>query len=182
MDAGPRARISMTAPVFVDTNVLVYAHQENEPRKQPLAAHWLELLWRDRSGRTSVHVLNEYYVTLTRKIKPALSAGDAWDHVRNLLTWNPQPTDAELMLRAHEVEQRYRLSWWDSLIVGAAQLQNCAVLLTEDLQDHAIYGSVTIRNPFSMGVSENRAAYAVARAVTPAHPRRGRPRRPTRAA
>lgn len=60
----------MTAPVFVDTNIFVYAHQADERTKQPLALRWLEELWREQLGRTSVQVLNEYYVTVTRKIRP----------------------------------------------------------------------------------------------------------------
>lgn len=173
----------MTAPVFVDTNVFVYAQQANEDLRQPTAAEWLERLWEDRTGRTSMQVLCECYVTFTRKIRPALPALEAWDRVRSLLMWNPQRVDAELVLCAREIEQRYRLSWWDSMIVGAAQLQNCALLLTEDLQDRATYGGVTVRNPFNIGVSEAMAAYAAARVTTSAHPRRGRPRsaRPRRA-
>ena len=62
----------MTARIFVDTNVFVYAKQAREPVKQPLAAQWLERLWSDQTGRTSVQVLNEYYTALTRKIKPAV--------------------------------------------------------------------------------------------------------------
>lgn len=168
----------MTAPVFVDTNILVYAHQADEPLKQPVAIQWMERLWQDQSGRLSMQVLNEYYVTLTRKIKPARSPEDAWDDVRDLFSWNPLATDTDLLLRAREVEQRYRLSWWDSLIVGAAQLQNCAVLLTEDLQHDALYGGVTVRNPFVLAVSEApAAAYVPPRASARGHPRRGRPRR-----
>lgn len=166
----------MTAPVFVDTNVLVYAYQLNEPVKQPIAAQWIESLWQEQRGRTSMQVLNECYVTLVRKIKPALPSAEAWDNVRSLFAWNPQQTDLELLMRAHEIEQRYSLSWWDSLIVGAAQLQNCALLLTEDLQDRAVYGQVTIRNPFTLGVSEEEPpAYAAVRVKAPEHPRRGRP-------
>jgi predicted nucleic acid-binding protein len=167
----------MTAPVFVDTNVFVYARQANERSRQPLAAQWIERLWREETGRTSMQVLGECYVTLTRKIKPALTREEAWEHVRDLLTWNPQPTDAELLVRAREIEDRYRLSWWDSLIVGAAQLQDCALLLTEDLQDRAVYGSVTARNPFSLGVAEGMAAYGTAPRTISRHPPRGRPRR-----
>jgi hypothetical protein len=85
--------------------------------------------------------------------------------------------DLELLHRGRDIEQRYRLSWWDSLIVAAAQLQNCRLLLTEDLQDRAVYGGVTVRNPFALGVSEDLSAYAVERAPVLAHPRRGRPKR-----
>ena len=156
----------MTAPVFVDTNVFVYARQANERLRQPLAAEWLEKLWDDQLGRTSFQVLSESYV-------PA----EAWEQIRSLLTWNPQPIDGELLLRAREIEQRYRLSWWDSMIVAAAQLQNCALLLTEDLEDRATFGGVTVRNPFNVGVSEAMATYTLAPATIPGHPRRGRPRR-----
>lgn len=171
----------MSVPIFVDTNIFVYAQQANELRRQPIAAEWLDQLWQEQLGRTSMQVLSEYYVTVTRKIKPAMAAAEAWDEIRNLLTWNPHPTDLELMLRAREIEQRYRLSWWDSMIVAAAQVQNCAVLLTEDLQDGAVYGGVTVRNPFTLGVSEALATYTVAPARIPGHPRRGRPRRGLRA-
>ncbi len=167
----------MTALVFVDTNVFVYARQSNERLRQPTAAEWLEQLWDQRIGRTSMQVLSECYVTLTRKIKPALPHADAWDQIRSLMMWNPQATDLELLVRAREIEERYLLSWWDSLIVGAAQLQNCALLLTEDLQDRASYGGVTVRNPFTIGVSEAIATYTVAPGRMPGHPRRGRPRR-----
>lgn len=167
----------MTAPVFVDTNVFVYARQSNERVKQPLAAQWIEQLWQNQLGRTSVQVLSELYVSLTHKIRPAPPAVEAWDEVRSLLTWDPQETNAELLARAREVEQRYRLSWWDSLIVAAAQFQDCAVLLTEDLQHGMDYGGVTARNPFVLGVSEAPVVYKAKRVAAPAHPRRGRPRR-----
>jgi protoheme ferro-lyase len=106
-----------------------------------------------------------------------LPQADAWDDVKNLIAWNPQAMDLELLHRSREIEQRYRLSWWDSLIVGAAQLQNCVLLLTEDLQDRAVYGAVTVRNPFTFGVAEDLASYSVERVQIPTHPRRGRPKR-----
>jgi predicted nucleic acid-binding protein len=167
----------MTARIFVDANVFVYAKQAGEPTRQPLAARWLERLWEQQNGRTSVQVLNEYYTTMTRKIKPALAPAEAWDDVKSLIAWNPQPMDLELLHRGREIEQRYRLSWWDGLIVAAAQLQSCVLLLTEDLQDRAVFGGVTVRNPFEFGVSEDLTGYAAERVPVHAHPRRGRPRR-----
>jgi predicted nucleic acid-binding protein len=162
----------MTAPVFVDTNVLLYADQIDAPLKQPVARQWLERLWKERTGRTSIQVLNEYYWSATHKIRPRLSPDEAWARLHSLLTWNPQPIDRGVIVRAHDIERRYGLSWWDSLIVGAAQAQSCGLLLTEDLQDRAIYGGVTIRNPFTLGVSEAAAQYT----VTPVSNRRYRPR------
>ena len=90
----------------------------------------------------------------------------------------------EVLTRAFEIERRFRLSWWDCLVVAAAQLQSCSVLLTEDLQDGAILGGVTVRNPFVFGVSEYLASYLPRLPSVPAPPRRGRPRgreRPCRA-
>ena len=125
----------MTGPVFVDTNVFLYARDSRNPAKQAAAARWIEHLWRAQLGRTSMQVLAEYYVNLTRKLSPGMPAEDAWDDVSALLHWQPQPGDAALMLRGREVEQRFRLSWWDALVVAAAQLQGCTLLLTEDFYD-----------------------------------------------
>jgi predicted nucleic acid-binding protein len=167
----------MIAPVFVDANVFIYSRQANEPLKQPLAAEWIERLWKEQVGRTSLQVISETYVTMTCKIKPALASEVAWEYVRSLFTWGPQPLDAQVTQRARDIEQRYRLSWWDSLIVSAAQIQNCVLLLTEDLQDHAVYGSVTVRNPFKLSVSEAPAIYAAVARVSQRHRPRGRPKR-----
>ena len=168
----------MTAGVFIDTNVFVYASDNRETVKQSLAEQWLERLWREQSGRTSVQVLNECYWNLTHKIRPALPANEAWDIVQSLFQWNPQVIDIDVLTRAREIERRYRLAWWDSLIVGAAQAQNCPLLLSEDLQDGAVYGGVMVRNPFQAGVSEVAAEYAVAPGAVRQHRSRGRPKRP----
>jgi predicted nucleic acid-binding protein len=159
----------MTAPVFVDTNVFLYARDAGEPTKQPRAAAWLE--------RPSMQVLSEYYVNVTRKLDPGLQADDAWDDVIALFTWRPQPIDEALMRCAREIEKRHRLSWWDSLVVGAAQLQGCALLLTEDLQDGGVYGGVTVRSPFTLALGEVIGVYTAVPVATPRHPPRGRPKR-----
>src|SRR5512145_325642 len=125
----------MTVPVFVDTNIA------SELSKQPIAAGRLDHLWRGQLGRTSAQVLSEYYVTVTRKLSPGLHADDAWDDVLALMSWHPIPSDEALLRRGRVVEQRFRLSWWDSLIVAAAQLQACTLLLSEDLQDGAAFGA-----------------------------------------
>lgn len=166
----------MIAPVFVDANVLVYARDANEVVKQPRAADWVARLWREQSGRTSMQVLSEYYVTITRKIKPVVSTDVAWNDVKSYLAWRPQPIDEALLQCAREIEQRYRLSWWDSMVIAAAQLQDCALMLTEDLQDGAVFGAVTVRSPFTLAVEEPRPMYQVASTVRP-HRRPGRPRK-----
>jgi len=166
----------MTAPVFVDTNVFVYARDAGETAKQPRALAWLEHLWREQSGRTSVQVLSEYYVNVTRKLSPGLTSEEAWDDVEALLTWHPQPLDDVLLRRGREIQIRYQLSWWDSLVVGAAQLQGCAILLTEDLQDGAVFGGVAVRSPFTLALEEAAAMYAETPRVARRQPSRGRPK------
>lgn len=171
----------MTGAVFVDTNVFAYLHDTTEPEKQAIAETWVAQLWQAHTGRTSVQVLNELYVTLTRKISRKLPANDAWSNIQQLFAWNPQANDLQLMSCAREIETRYRISWWDSLIVAAAQLQDCTTLLTEDLQDGMEFDGVRVRNPFRSGVAEVLAGYSAkprpADRINPRHRGRGRPKR-----
>jgi predicted nucleic acid-binding protein len=119
--------------------------------------------------------LAEAYSVATRKL--GISPDSAWHYLERYFSWRPYPIDEAVLHRAHEIERRYRLSWWDSTIVAAAQLQDCQLLLTEDLQDGAKLGSVTVRNPFTLRASEAPALYTVERRGAPLHRPRGRPRR-----
>lgn len=166
----------MTVLVFVDSNVLIYHRDASDPVKQAIASRWLDHLWRNGTGRISCQALNEYYVVATRKLESQLDPDDAWDDVTSLFRWEPLPVSPEVLTRARDVQRLHRLSWWDSLIVAAAQLQNCTVLLTEDLQDGARFGSVVVRSPFTLRVEEATPEYAKPlRRVR--HPPRGRPRK-----
>lgn len=169
----------MSATIFVDTNVFLYARDASEPARQPLAAAWLAQLWRERTGRTSVQVLSEYYINATHKLRPGLPRDEAWDDVQTLMAWRPQPLDSTVLEAGRDIERRYRLTWWDSLIVAAAQAQGCALLLSEDLQDGIVLGGVTVRSPFTLHAQEAAAAYASAPTAASPHPPRGRPKRRT---
>jgi predicted nucleic acid-binding protein len=166
----------MTAAVFVDTNIFVYAQDKRDPVKKATAAALLHELWIEQRGRTSAQVLAEYYVTLTRKLKPAFPPDDAWEEIEALLAWEPQPIDRGLLIEAREVQRRYRLSWWDSLIVAAAEIQSCTLLMTEDLHHGLVCGTVTVRNPFATGLAEDVGQYDVAPRPISRHRPRGRPR------
>lgn len=172
----------MSAPVFVDTNILIYARDASEREKQPVAANCLAWLWRERLGRTSTQVLSEYYVNVTRKLKPGLPASQAWEDVNGLMAWHPLAIDAAVLRRAREIEREWRLGWWDSMVVAAAQLQGCATLLTEDLQAGAVIGGVTIHNPFASAVQAPGASYRVAPDVPSAALRHRGPGRPKKRA
>ena len=134
--------------VFVDTNVLVYTRDDSEPDKQQRAQAWMAELWESRTGRTSVQVLNEFYVTVTRKLSPAMPVAEARADVLDLGEWDPVVLTDALLGRAWAIEDRYGLFYWDSLIVAAAQVEGCRHLLTEDLQDGLRLDSVTVVNPF----------------------------------
>lgn len=134
---------------FVDTNVFVYARDSAELVKQPLARAWIGYLWASRSGRLSVQVLNEYYVTVTRKLTPGLPAASAQSDVRDLGAWSPVSLSPQVVERAWEVEGRFGLSFWDSLIVAAAVVSGADCLLSEDLQTGQILDGVQVVNPFA---------------------------------
>jgi predicted nucleic acid-binding protein len=135
--------------VFVDSNVLIYSQDATDPQKQTQALKWLEFLWRTRSGRISFQVLRELYVSVTRKVPIALPAARAQTLVRLFLVWNPRPEDAEFFEVAWDIEGRFKLSWWDSMIVAAAQLSESRFLLTEDFQEGIELDNVTVINPFA---------------------------------
>lgn len=135
-------------PIFVDTNVLVYARDASEPDKQPQALAWIEHLWRTRMARLSFQVLQEYYATTTRKLKPGLSPEQARADIRDLLAWRPVPVGAEVLEAGWLVEDRFGLSCWDALIVAAARAAGCEYLLTEDLQHGSQLDGLQVVNPF----------------------------------
>ena len=135
---------------FVDTNVLVYARDSAETNKQHRAHQWLEHLWKERTGRLSYQVLQEYYVTVTKKLSPGLTFADARDDVKTFTVWNPLAIDSKASDGAWSIQDRFGFSWWDSLIVAAAQILNCEFVLSEDLQHRQIIDGVTIVNPFKM--------------------------------
>lgn len=138
----------MTARVFVDANVLVYARDASEKTKQPKAARWMDRLWKSGEGRVSIQVLQEYYVTVTQKLDPGMSRPRAREDVRSLLSWQPVVSDSGLLESAWELQDRYGLAWWDGPIVAAALRSDCRFLLSEDFQDQMALDQVTVVNPF----------------------------------
>jgi len=141
---------------FVDTNILVYARDTSDPEKQVCAEEVLRVLWKQRTGRLSPQVLQEYYVTVTRKLKPGLAPSEARQDIRDLLAWEPKQVTSSLLESAWEIEDRMALSWWDSLIVASALDCGATCLLSEDMQDGLVIGSLQILNPFSENFDRNR--------------------------
>ena len=138
----------MPATVFVDTNVIVYSLDASKKEKQERAAEWMIEAWKSRCGRLSMQVLQEFYVTVTAKLKPGLDREAARREVRALTLWRPTPTTSLLLERASSIQDRFGFSWWDSMIVAAAQSEGCSYLLTEDMQDSQDLDGLMIVSPF----------------------------------
>lgn len=143
-------------PVFVDTNLLVYARDTSDPTKHARAAEWMRHLWETGDGRLSIQVLQEYYVTVTRKLRPGLSKDAARADVQDLSAWRPAAIDVESLEVAWSIEDRFGLSFWDSLIVAAAHVAGCEVILTEDLQHGMDLDGVRVVDPFRTSVADLR--------------------------
>jgi predicted nucleic acid-binding protein len=144
----------MSGPFFVDSNVLVYRHDASESAKQPVAESWISRLWTERAGRISTQVLHEFYQTVTRRLRPGLDRAEARDEVRDLGAWRPVLIDNAVLEQAWKMEDRFQLSFWDSLIVAAAHAAECPYLLSEDLQDGQDLAGVRVVNPFAHVPSE----------------------------
>lgn len=141
--------------VFVDTKVLISAEDGAEADKQHRALDWIERLWRARSGRLSTQVLNEFYVNVTRKLKPAMPQGDARARVRRYAAgWNPWQIDHATVETAWAMEARHGLQYWDCLVLAAAQHSGCTLVLSEDMQHEGRYGAVQVINPFLASIDE----------------------------
>jgi predicted nucleic acid-binding protein len=137
----------MNANVFADTNVLVYLFDAGDPRKQQRARR---LLAEDASRLVlSGQVLAEFYVTVTRKLAPPLSAAEAEAAVTEFCAFEVVPLDAPLVRKGVSRARRDRLSFWDALIVEAALASGCERLLTEDFQEGRVFdGRLAVANPF----------------------------------
>ena len=136
----------MTGTVFVDTNVLLYVFDPADISKQNAAQAWREELWINRTGRISYQVLQEFYVKATKKWPE--SRYEIRAEVSDLFAWQPVTVDANILDRGWKLQDRYRLSFWDSLIVAAAASAGCRYLLTEDLQNGQELDGVLVINPF----------------------------------
>ena len=133
---------------FCDTNVFVYAYDTTAGTKRSAAKRLLERLWGSGEGVVSVQVLQELYVTLTRKAAPPLASADARALVQDLATWRVIEPSRRDVLEAIDGAQRWRTSFWDAMILTAASKAGAAVVWSEDLNDGQSYDGTTVRNPF----------------------------------
>jgi predicted nucleic acid-binding protein len=138
----------MSDRYFVDTNILMYAHDTAAGEKHARAKALVEDLWQNRSGVVSTQVLQELAVNPRRKAKKPLDARATRDVVSDYLAWQVVVNGGDSILEALELEARYQISFWDALIIQAAQTAGADALYSEDLSDGQRYGSVRVENPF----------------------------------
>jgi predicted nucleic acid-binding protein len=134
--------------VFVDTNILVYAHHQEEDIKSDTARAVLQKLWDDGTGVLSTQVLQEFYWTVTRKGSAPMPAAEARKRVIDYSEWCSMNTDLQLLVSASVLAENHSVSWWDALILEAAMRSGATTLLSEDMQNGRRFGLLTVRNPF----------------------------------
>ena len=139
----------MIVKTFVDSNVLIYAHDADAGSKQRIAADRLRTLWESGAGLLSTQVLQEFYVNVTRKIASPLAASIAREVVRDYAAWIESSVTAATIVRASEISEVWRVSFWDAMILAAGEQSGAEQLLTEDLNAGEKIAGIEIVNPFS---------------------------------
>ena len=140
----------MKGRIFVDTNILIYAHDLDAGPRHDIAASAIEELWENENGVMSTQVLQEFYVNITRKIKTPLSQARARGIIENYLSWYIEVNEPDTVLLASEIEERHLLSFWDALIIAAACRAKVDKILTEDLNHGQKIEGILIENPFAI--------------------------------
>jgi predicted nucleic acid-binding protein len=139
----------MSDRYFVDTNILMYAHDTSAGEKHVRAKALVEELWRNRTGAVSTQVLQELSVNLRKKVRQPLDAKTTRDIVADYLTWQVIVNGGDSILEALELESRHQLSFRDALVVQAAQASGAEVLYSEDVSSGQKFGSVRVINPLT---------------------------------
>ena len=144
----------MSALVFVDTNVHLYTRDARDADKQIRANHWLAWCWTHRTGRISTQVLNEFYNNAITRFCGVVTIEKAREQVRLLRLWQPPHLDTYTVDGAWVMQDRFKLGYWDALIVSSAQQQGCRYLLSEDMQHLQQFDTVQVINPFLLTPAE----------------------------
>ncbi|MGB9466396.1 MAG: PIN domain-containing protein [Candidatus Acidiferrum sp.] len=137
----------MSDKCFVDTNILVYAHDLKQGAKYERARALVQKLWESENGVLSTQVLQELCISLQRKVAHPLSAEGTRKVIEDYASWEIVVNTAESVVMALDIEGRYKISFWDALIVQAAGSCGAEVLYSEDLADGQSYGDVRVINP-----------------------------------
>ena len=135
--------------VFVDTSIIVYAYDRDAGRKHEIARDLMIGLWSAAGGVLSTQILQEFYVTVTRKIASPLTREAAREIIKDYLTWDVVSNDGDAVLDAIDIETGENISFRDALVIAAAKRGGAQVLLSEDLSEGRKFGDMVVRNPFA---------------------------------
>ena len=138
----------MSGKVFVDSNILVYAHDADAGPKHHTSKRCIAQLWDTGSGYLSTQVLQEFYFNVTRKIKKPLIPSEARAIVRDFSLWVRSLLTPATVVRASEISEHWQISFWDGMIVAAAEHEGARELLSEDMGHGQTIAGVKVRNPF----------------------------------
>ena len=133
---------------FLDTNVLIYAHDRSAGDKHLRARDLIQGLWQSGEGCLSIQVLQEFYVNATAKVARPLAPDTAAQIIADLSVWQVHRPGVEDVLDAIRLQGRYQLSFWDSMIVASALQLGCQTIWSEDLDPGQVYDSVRVQRPF----------------------------------
>lgn len=133
---------------FVDTNILIYAHDRSAGDKQIRARELVRELWQSGEGCLSIQVLQEFYVNVTQKVSKPLAREVAAQIIADLSLWPTHRPGTEDILDAISLQNRYPISFWDAMIIASAIQMGCETLWSEDLNPGQIYDQVRVLNPF----------------------------------
>ena len=133
---------------FIDTNVLVYAYDDDEPTKRARAQHLIGDMWERHDGAISIQVLQEFVVTVTTKWRDRIAPVNAREVIEAYDDWRPFSPETADVVAAIDVAAGAGISFWDALVVVAARQSGADVLLTEDLNHGQVIEGVRIENPF----------------------------------
>jgi predicted nucleic acid-binding protein len=139
----------MKDKVFLDTNIIVYAHDRSSGSKHAAAKEIMDNLWESRRGVLSVQVLQEFFVCVTKKISKPLLIKNARVVLEYLSTWDVVTNDKYITLKAIDLQEKFRFPFWDSLVIQAAIQGQASILFSEDLPDGQAVKDLKIINPFT---------------------------------
>ena len=134
---------------FLDTNIHIYSIDNTDIEKHKIARQLVNSVFEAQTGTISIQVFSELFSVATRKIKNPLPLAKAKSIIKNLSTWNIHEPNYENIENAIKKVSRYKISFWDAMIIESAAAMNCHTLWTEDLHNGALYDGVRIRNPFN---------------------------------
>ena len=133
---------------FVDTNVLIYAHDLSAGQKHTRARELMRELWQSGEGCLSIQVLQEFYVNVTQKVTRPLVAEAAAQIITDLAAWRIHRPGVEDVLDAIRLQSHYQMSFWDAMVIASAIQLGCQTVWSEDLNPGQVYDQVTVANPF----------------------------------